>query len=283
MKKDDIKTLIVVAVVCITCVLLILILNIKSNSEKLTPVNEYDTFFSTSNYINNYLSYISSNNSNAVISLLHNEYIVYNNITESNLLDSLEAYPENTNIKVDYMEYVKIKDNYVYYVKGTIVENGYNERNEIDKDFEILVMVDYNNMAISLYPLEGNNYKKVIDKIKKVNIEKNKYNTILESPLITKEQICVTYLSDYLETISNDINVAYELLSKSMKKTYTTVDSYNEFINSNINKFTTTADKCKLDTIDEKRVYSVIDKNDNRYIFNESSIMNYTVDIYLAN
>lgn len=280
MKKDDIKTLIVVAVVCLICVLLVLILNIKSNSEKLTSVNEYNTFFSTSNYINNYLNYLSTNNSNAVINLLHDKYIVDNNITESNVLNSIDSYPENTTIKVKNMEYVKIKDNYVYYVKGILIENGYYEKKEIDKDFEIIVLVDYSNMTIALYPVEELNYEKIIDNIKKINIKKNNYNAIIKSPLITKEQICITYLSDYLETISSNINDAYELLSENMKKTYTTVDSFNQYINSNINKITTAADKCKLETIDEQRVYSIIDKNGNRYLFNEKTIMNYTVDIY---
>ena len=36
---------------------MVLILNRKSNSEKLEVVNDYNSFFTTTNYVNNFLSY----------------------------------------------------------------------------------------------------------------------------------------------------------------------------------------------------------------------------------
>ena len=36
-----------------------------------------------------------------------------------------------------------------------------------------------------------------------------------------------------------------------------------------------------MEKIKDNRVYSVIDKNENKFVFNEESIMNYKVDIYL--
>ena len=44
----------------------------------------------------------------------------------------------------------------------------------------------------------------------------------------------------------------------------------------------TSADKCFMKKIKDNRVYSVIDKNENKFVFNEESIMNYKVDIYLG-
>ena len=57
MKKDDIRTFITIIIICTLIVGIVLILNRKSNSEKLEVVNEYNTFFTTSGYVNNYLNY----------------------------------------------------------------------------------------------------------------------------------------------------------------------------------------------------------------------------------
>ena len=56
--KDDIRTLVVVIAVCVICVTLVIVLNIKSNSDKLEPVKEYNTFFPITNYVNTYINYI---------------------------------------------------------------------------------------------------------------------------------------------------------------------------------------------------------------------------------
>ena len=66
-----------------------------------------------------------------------------------------------------------------------------------------------------------------------------------------------------------------------MKKKYVNSGSYEKYIISNLNLISTTADKCKLDEYEDKRIYTVIDNNDNMYKFTENGIMNYVVDFYL--
>ena len=84
MKKDDIRTFITIIIICTLIVGIVLILNRKSNSEKLEVVNEYNTFFTTSNYVNNYLNY--SSDSSKLYDLLYSDYIDKNNITVDNIL-----------------------------------------------------------------------------------------------------------------------------------------------------------------------------------------------------
>ncbi|MGM9881419.1 MAG: hypothetical protein ACI31S_01065 [Bacilli bacterium] len=278
--KDDLKTLIVVILVCTIFASIVLVVNIKSNSEKLEAVNEYNTFFSTTKYVNSYLNYLSNGDSQAVYNLLFDKYIEKYNITEDNVLSKLNKYPKDISIRVKQMEYVKVKDNYIYYINGKIIENGYDYEKVIDENFEIIVINDFNNLSVALYPINDTNYKKIIDNIKEINIVQNNTNHIVKSDLITKEQICIMYLSDYLNEIKTNIDYSYEILSQSMKKKYTTLDSYKKYINSQINNLTTVADKCKEEEIDKKRVYTVVDKNENVYSFTEESIMNYKVDLY---
>lgn len=278
--KDDLKTLIVVILVCTIFASIVLVVNIKSNSEKLEAVNEYNTFFSTTKYVNSYLNYLSNGDSQAVYNLLFDKYIEKYNITEDNVLSKLNKYPKDISIRVKQMEYVKVKNNYIYYINGKIIENGYDYEKVIDENFEIIAINDFNNLSVSLYPINDTNYKKIIDNIKEINIVQNNTNHIVKSDLITKEQICIMYLSDYLNEIKTNIDYSYEILSQSMKKKYTTLDSYKKYINSQINNLTTVADKCKEEEIDKKRVYTVVDKNENVYSFTEESIMNYKVDLY---
>ena len=278
MKKDDIKTFITIAIICTIIVGIVLIINRKSNSEKLEEVNEYNTFFTITNYINTYIS--SSSNASKLYDLTYIDYINKNNVTENTINEFLENYTINSSIKVTDMKYVKIKNNYVYYVKGKIYKNTYNGSEVINNNYQTLVLVDFDTLSYAIYPIDTD-YKKVLDKIKKISIENNRNNNVKKPDLITKEQICVIYLSDYISKIDEEIELSYNVLSEKMKEQYPMFKEYVNYINDNRDKITTEADKCLLEKIGNNRVYTVIDKNENKYIFTEKSVMNYEVSFYL--
>lgn len=278
MKKDDIRTFVTIAVICTLIVGIVLIVNRKSNSEKLEEVNEYNTFFTINSYINNYIS--SSSNASKLYDLTYTYYINKNNITENTINEFLENYTINSSIKVTDMKYVKIKNNYVYYVKGKIYQNTYDGSEVINNKYQALVLVDFDTLSYAIYPIDTD-YKKVLDKIKKVSIENNRNNNVKKSELITKEQICVIYLSDFVSNINENIELSYNNLSKIMKERFPIFKEYEDYINNNIEKITSEADKCLLEKIGNNRVYTVIDKNENKYIFTEKSVMNYEVSFYL--
>lgn len=281
MRKDDIKTFVTIVIVCLVIVVLVLILNHKSNSDKLETVNEYNTFFTVTSYINDYINNISNQDSSSLYDVLYSDYIDKKNITLNNIYNNIEEYPINSSVKVIKMEYVKVKNDYIYYVKGKVNQITFDGKQEIDNNFKVVVITDFDTLSFAIYPLqEKDNYKKIIDSIKKIKIEDNKNNKIKNSSLVSKEQICVFYLSDYVDKINNNIEEAYNLLSDQQKKQYT-LDKYKEFINANIDKITTDADKCSLELSGTNRVYTVIDINKNKYTFTEKNIMNYNVSLYL--
>ena len=158
--KDDIRTLVVVIAVCVICVTLVIVLNIKSNSDKLEPVKEYNTFFPITNYVNTYINYISNKNNKAVYEMLDKRYIIDNKINENSIFDVIEAYPKDISINTSKMEYVKVDNNYIYYVKGRLIQNNMDKKQEIEDNFEIIVITDFDNLSVSLYPLKDKNYKK---------------------------------------------------------------------------------------------------------------------------
>ena len=278
MKKDDIRTFITIAIICAIIVGIVLIVNRKSNSEKLEEVNEYNTFFTITSYINNYIS--SSSNASKLYDLTYTDYINKNNITENTINEFLENYTINSSVNVTDMKYVKIKNNYVYYVKGKIYQNTYDGSEVINNNYQTLVLVDFDTLSYAIYPIDTD-YKKVLDKIKKVNIENNRNNDIKKSELITKEQICVIYLSDFVSNINENIGLSYNNLSKIMKERFPIFKDYEDYINNNIEKITSEADKCLLENVGKNRVYTVIDKNGNKYTFTEKNRMNYEVNFYL--
>ncbi len=281
MRKDDIKTFVTIVIVCLVIVVLVLILNHKSNSDKLETVNEYNTFFTVTSYINDYINNISNQDSSSLYDVLYSDYIDKKNITLNNIYNNIEEYPINSSVKVIKMEYVKVKNDYIYYVEGKVNQITFDGKQEIDNNFKVVVITDFDTLSFAIYPLqEKDNYKKIIDSIKKIKIEDNKNNKIKNSSLVSKEQICVFYLSDYVDKINNNIEEAYNLLSDQQKKQYT-LDKYKEFINANIDKITTDADKCSLELSGTNRVYKVIDINKNKYTFTEKNIMNYNVSLYL--
>lgn len=281
MRKDDIKTFVTIVIVCLVIVVLVLILNHKSNSDKLETVNEYNTFFTVTSYVNDYINNISNQDSSSLYDVLYSDYIDKKNITLNNIYDNIEEYPINSSVKVIKMEYVKVKNDYIYYVEGKVNQITFDGKQEIDNNFKVVVITDFDTLSFAIYPLQENdNYKKTIDSIKKIEIENNKNNKIKNSSLVSKEQICVFYLSDYVDKLNNNIEEAYNLLSDQQKKQYT-LDKYKEFINANIDKITTDADKCSLELSGTNRVYTVIDINKNKYTFTEKNIMNYNVSLYL--
>ena len=279
MKKDDIKTFITIIIICTLIVGLVLILNRKSNSEKLEVVNDYNSFFTTTNYVNNFLSY--SKDSSKLYDVIYSSYIDDNNITKDNIFDYIKSYQGDVSIKVTDMKYVKVKDNYIYYVKGKLYQSTFDSVEVIEDNFEVVVLVDIDTSSYSIYPIDDNDYKDIINGIKKIKIDNNSNNVVKISSSISKEQMCVVYLSDYIDKLNNDISSAYDVLSNSMKEKYVSLDNFRLYINNNLNRITTDADKCSLEKVKNKRIYIVLDKNSNKYVFVETNIMNYKVDFYL--
>jgi len=282
MKKDDIRTLIVVVPISVICIALVIFFGFEKNIDNLEPVNEYKDFFSITNYVNSYINNASSEDYEIVYNLLDKKYINKNDITSSNISEYVKSYPIGSSVKVSSMKYIKLKDNSMYFIEGKINQNTFDGEIEIDDNFKIIVMLDTNNSSYSIYPITED-YERIINSIRRINIKNNNDNKITNSSTsITNEQICVLYLSDYVSLLNSDIDESYNKLSEGMKKIYT-LDSYKDYIRSNKNKITPLADKCSFDDTGANRVYYVIDENNNKYTFKENNILDYKVEIYLNN
>lgn len=272
MKRDDMRTLFVVLVVCIICGIIIFFVSRKSNVEKLSYLDDYSTFFSVTSEVNRYIGYIAMNDSNKISSLLDNKY--NNSYIDSN------SYSLFTSLNSSGIEYVNIGKNYLYLVKGKIIENGFDNVDIIDNNYMILVLHDVSSNCFSIYPVNSDNYKRVVNGIRKISINNNEYNSIISTEEFDDVQVCKLYFSDYYDKLFNDRNEAYNLLSDDMKKKFSDYDEFNTYIKDNVSKISSSSKLCKMTEFKDGRSYSVIDSNDNNYVFTENGVMNYKVDFY---
>lgn len=278
MKKDDRRTLIVVLVVCIICGGIIYFSSRKSNYERLLLVKDYTTFFSVTREVNNYINSISRSDKSDIINLLDSRYVDNNSIDI--LLDTVN-YSPLTELSANNIKYVMFNKNYLYLVKGKIVENDFDYSKVIDENYIVIVLHDVMNNSYSIYPVDNDNYKKIVNSIKKINIDSNSSNKMIVSNSLSDVDVCKLYFSDYISKIFNNPEEAYKLLSSDTKKRFTSYAEFSNYIDNNIEKFTSISKLCRADKLDDNRIYRVIDENNNSYTFNETGVMNYQVNFTL--
>lgn len=279
MKKDDVRTLIVILIVCSILSIIFFILNYKSKYEKLEVVNDYQEFFSVSADINEFIGYVASGDINSVISVLDEKYIDYNSINNDNVIDYIDEYSYNDSFKAKSIKYVNVGKNKLYYAKGILVENNIEGSKVVNDEYHVIVLVDSSSNCYSIYPIDDSDAKGIINGIKKINISSSNYNSIKTINEFDEVALCRLYFSDFYSYIINDMEKAYSLLSDSMLKKYPSFGDFNKFIRSNATKMTSITKLCSISNLKKGKLISVIDNNDNNYTFNVKNIMDYDVSI----
>lgn len=246
---------------------------------EMEPVKEYSYFFSVVNILNNYLNYIHDKNNEALMQILHPEYIDFYSIDNNNLYDYLGDFGDNLQVsfKAKMMTY-KIYDdnNYLYYVKGDIIGNNFEDSKVVFSDAMFLVNIDYDNVTYAIYPLDYRYEVLPIEKPEK-KISLNNYNELVGSNIITKDFICSLYLNDFIDKINNNEDTYYLLSDDFRRKQYPKKDNYLSFMANNKDKLNYQVYSCSS-LSGTSHVYEVKDMNFNSYTFIEESIMNYKVE-----
>ena len=245
---------------------------------EMEPVEEYSYFFSIVNILNNYLNYVHDKNNEALLQILHSEYLDLYKINDSNLYDNLGNFEDGLQLsfKAKIMDYKMYDNRYLYYVKGEIIENNFEDSKVVSNDVMFLVNVDYDNVTYAIYPL---NYLYEILPINEPEkeISLNNYNELIGSNIITKEYICNLYLDDFIDKINNDEDTYHLLSDDFRKKQYPKKDDYLSFMANNKDKLNYQVYSCNS-LSGTSHVYEVKDMNFNSYTFTEESIMNYKVE-----
>ena len=202
--KYDVAIIIVLIAIVVTVIVVSIytITHKTRNVDNLTTVNDYSTYFMVVNNINSFYEYVSNNDTDAIISLLDNNYITENNITRGNINTHILNYGTDIGVIPEYITTFKIENNVVYFVHGSLKQSIYLESTRVvNNDFNMLMFIDINNLTFSLYPTTEEKYKEILATIPSININKNDYNTYQGISNISDKSMCVVYLTDFLNKI----------------------------------------------------------------------------------
>lgn len=272
---------------------------IESSYEVQKAFSKIDTqkrnkYFAVENIVNSYVSILKQCNgiigeqkyndiavneqgADRLLNLLDNSYKQEFNITKNYVLNNQLSY-NNYELNIDniYISEVSEAIN-LFIVEGTIDNENIN----------LMIKTDNNNMTFSIFPEEymnKNNYN--IDmpeeniKIDNSEITANADNTFNYTN-ITDQYVMQKIVQNYNYYINNNINKAYDLLQNEYKqKKFPVIEYFNDYIDNNRDILKNIEiSKYKINNYDEYTEYICMDKYENYYIFEEKSVMDYTVKL----
>lgn len=256
-----------------------------------TIIEEYYSCLCNLNSTNEEKEYLEENtqkienSKNRIYSFFDDIYIKETGLSTDNIQEKLGNYKDI---------YVLINDMYVrdltenlkvYFVFGNLTE-----KNNLKKeDFELMVAVDSNNSTFNIYTSDyiktHNLYElsKTQDFKEKYfnidNVENRKYNKY-QFQIINDETYAKDLLKSYTQSIKyNNIDYSYDRLDEQYKKNkFKEKSYYEEYIRENKEKIAiATLEQYKIQKYEGYKQYICVDQRGNYYIFNENSVMNYTL------
>lgn len=273
---------------------------ISTEMEEVTDPVEYMTAI---RYINEYLSIINQSNSTyygynekgeysfiadkkeigqEVYNLLSNQYIEKNNVTVDNVWNHIPEINETIFfIPIEIGKYKNI-DVTKYIVHGVLEKlENYNYLSDI----YLIINFDNFNGTYSIEPV--NEEYKTIQEVRIENIEEtisqnvsNTYSYVKA----TEEDMAKEYFNNYKKLVLGNPVIIYNRLNKEYKeKRFPSLDEFKEYINQNKEQIKkNNIQKYHISIKDEGKQYICVDQNNNYYIFEENSIMDYNIilDIY---
>lgn len=247
---------------------------INTNLQKVRYKNVY---YAIQKCVNQYITYINNENNMAVYSLLNEEYIRKYNINSNNIFNFIKDTVQEYHI--DDM-YAKQTDKYVctYYIFGKTQENT---------AYNVVVTINSLDLVFSIIPneyLKTQNINGIedIDKIEilsqKINI--SDYNTYYYDE-ISDKTIIDTYINNYKYLIKNNISMAYDMLNKEYASVrFSRIQDFEDYIEENKqNILNIEIEKYYAEEYEDYNLYTCKDKYGNTYIFKETAIMEYTVQL----
>lgn len=189
------------------------------------------------------------------------------------------------NMAKKYTNYQSIIDKVYIYDKSANIDIYIVYAYIGSEEFNIVIKTDSENNTFSIFLndyLEKYNYSKNMQtkniKISESNIEKNDYNQF-KYINISENQMPKYYLNNYIKLIKSNAKLAYNLLDEEYKQkrfpTFNEFDTYTqgkEYMQATISKY-------KIIKKDDYTIYVCEDTYGNVYIFKETALMDYTVQL----
>lgn len=247
---------------------------------KINKLENIDTFFTVLSCVNDYMQYNTQKDSQNIYNLLSTEYINKNNITVNNVIQKIKIYDIGTTFMAkEIYEYNNNANVSTYFIYGKVIEDNFENEDPKQEKANIVVQLDKSNRTFDIILDESKDKSEIAVNTDLKEIQNNKSN-IYKTPNISEQQMGLLYLTDYIDNILKDINKAYEQLDQNYKiKKFPTAEDFTKYVNSTKEIMYTIGTECEVGKIDGKNVYTVKDQYGKIYIFKESAVMEYTVQL----
>ena len=253
--------------------------------KEITEVNEY---FIVKNIVNKYYDTCQTISSDSeataqksIYNMLATTYIEEFGVTQEDIKQKFEISNEIQTI-IENMYVLQNSDNVsTYFVNGILV----NAENSQTSKFDISISVDILNKTFLIYPQEyfqKYNYGELsVGDTLEIEIEsiENKEDNTYKYEFIQDEEISQEYLLNYKYNMLYNTEYAYELIDQAYKeKRFATLSDFQAYIQENMQKIqNTTLVEYLVEQKEGFEQYTCLDNYGNYYIFNATSVMNYTV------
>lgn len=243
----------------------------------LSIINLNNDIYYTYNKSNDYVKVEDKQIKQTIYNILGQKYINQNNITINNVFDYVKTLDE-TSLFIP-LEISMIQDSGI---KSFLVHGLVESLNltVIDEIFAV-VNIDMVNSKFSIQPIYGK-YSSIDDLKDKTLLETNiidSDNNKFTMSTVTYEVILKEYINFYKRLAIGAPETAYKYLDKEYRKArYGSVEEFKKYIKENKDTINSISlDKYQETDKENSKQYVGIDKNGFYYIFNQKSIMDFTI------
>lgn len=247
-------------------------------------VDDRNMFFVVKNIVKTYLTSIGRQEKSKLISFISTNYIKEENINVDNVLDKIKEedieYTDNYEFIINKIYFAEEND----LINTYFIEMFYYNLNTNKKyETKLMVQLDPVNMTFQIIPYNymkekeydklniGDSYNATVKEI--ANKKDNNYKLVP----IPKNTMADRYFSTYVEYLKNDKEASYNLLDKEYReKRFGNINKYLEYIKK-ADLENIVISKSQVYDYDEYTKYVCIDTEGRYYIFNENSVMDYSI------
>lgn len=261
--------------------------------EKIAYEDDRNVFYLVNSIVTKFINSVNLDESDIVMSLLDENFINEYNIIEKDIKDIMEL---NNLVNSDYYYEYKSskilkserKTTNIYFVYGKYIELD----TDVSHEYKIMLEIDFKNYTYNIYSykyMEKNGYDKLeigdFVNIETTEIENRTYN-IFEYSSYSEIDVVNDYFDTLRWNLLYDTEDTYNLLDEEYAgKRFGDIKKFKAYVQENkIDIFTMEIDKYQVNNYNDYTQYICIDTKGNYYIFNETSVMQYTImlDTYTA-
>ena len=247
------------------------------NYSKLSIVKDYNIYFSIVENVNYYIDILKEKDNTKLYSLLDNNYIKKFRINKNNIFKKFDDIDKEAVFSGEKIYYLNNDNKYLFLVNGKIINNE--TQSVINNNYKIAMLIDYNKLLISFYPLEK---EKDIDYINDFKIEFNQYNKLKTSKALSNKNMCKLYYETFIKYVNSDINNLYSISTNDIKSKYL-LEEFVSKVNNNYKNYKYNFYSCDVEYNKDtgNRVFNLKDNKNNNIYFYEEGVMNFKVKMDL--